>query len=1155
MFGIELDGIEQRTLVWIVLLPLFGALVNGVLGKRSEKWIVSTLAVGSVFGAFLLALISFGFLLYQGTLEHGQHAIVQDIYEWFSIDVRDVGVPIHVRFVMDHLSGLMTVMVTGIASLIHLYSVGYMSEDPGYARFMTYLNLFTASMLVLVLASSLPLMFVGWEGVGLCSYLLIGFWYQNKEYAAAGRKAFVVNRIGDFGVLIGMFLLVSEVTESGFTDAFEFAQINAVDNFGFSEVVIGDWATGASVATVAGLFIFLGCAGKSAQIPLYTWLPDAMAGPTPVSALIHAATMVTAGVYLCARLSPVLAQSTTAMAVIAIVGALTALLAASIALVQNQMKRILAYSTVSQLGFMFAAIGMGAFSAGMFHVFTHAFFKACLFLGAGSVMHAVHAHGDADIRYLGGLKKWMPVTRWTFLVSTLAIAGIFPLSGFFSKDEILLGAAFWGHATQDWTKYLGWVVFGLLLITAAMTAFYMFRLYFRTFEGEFKGGHAPDHDAHHDDDDDDDEHEPHESPESMTIPLGVLAAGAAIVGFLGLPHAFGLPSFWHWWFEPVEADHFREGTANAIAAATAANQQITQPEAMIHALRGMGTPFVPEFEFMVNMEPAHVPMWLAGLAMALGLLAALGGAGLAYVIYMQRDGAPAESMKNSVPGLHKVLLNKWYVDEAYGSTIVLFNKWLGVFAANFDRFVIDGLLAKLTALGVKAGGYALTRTQTGAVYAYAAMFVVGLAVLGWWFTYPHPSLEGESRFAELERLNLARTRGNTTVEGRIGELQSAPREQVTWRAGEGLGYEYRWDFGNGEEEWTTESTVSRRYAGPTSPYFGMVAVFEAGGVNGFDDDAEIVLDETDAPAEIPLSRQGVVDPLGLGEGGAEEPPTVAYRRVTAVRGQVDVARRPKATVEIAFYDQIEGGSRLWGPEELEVHVDTDGEFVARLGEESRFPERWQSPNVYSEVRVNGEPSGTRQFIPSAPTAAYDFRARLERKHWPRLPLQFALWEHDAAGRYRPIDWRGNESDELGVLVGEDGSYTVLLGSETSLPGSIAQIIERAALTESERDGVFVQVDDAPPEQRIQLSEAPQPSLLFRVNGSNVADSDGTNDGIIVLSAGEQLQVSNGTMFAAVRVRATVEVRSVFGNLGRSTEEVTLRLDQGRRRPARAEVRQ
>ena len=439
---------------------------------------------------------------------------------------------------MDSLSGVMTLVVTGVGGLIHLYSIGYMGDDEGYPRFMSFLNLFMASMLILVLGSSLPVMFVGWEGVGLCSYLLIGFWYENRVYAAAGRKAFVVNRIGDFGVLVGMFILV------GVAGSFEFADINAAAMGGQfrADFPFGILGVMPSLATVACVFLFLGCTGKSAQIPLYVWLPDAMAGPTPVSALIHAATMVTAGVYLCCRLSPLFITSDVAMAIIAVTGTLTALLAASIAVVQREMKKILAYSTVSQLGFMFAAVGVGFFAAGFFHVFTHAFFKACLFLGAGSVMHAVHAHGDADIFKLGGLKKVLPITRWTFLASCLAIAG-FPLtSGFFSKDEILLGAAAQIYRPDDALQHaVGWFTLIGLTLAAVMTAFYMFRLYFLTFTGEYRSAdQSGDHpyDAH-----------PHESPPSMTIPLVVLGLGALFAGFLGLPHVLPITGthLHSWW--------------------------------------------------------------------------------------------------------------------------------------------------------------------------------------------------------------------------------------------------------------------------------------------------------------------------------------------------------------------------------------------------------------------------------------------------------------------------------------------------------------------------------------------------------------------------------------------------------------------------------
>jgi NADH-quinone oxidoreductase subunit L len=486
-----MDSFNEVLLLWIVLFPLIGAALNGIGGCffKTDKKLVAAIAVGAVGLSFALALFTFARLLSVHG-EHGDGSITYQAYEWFSVALANGRtVPVNVRFTVDALSGLMLVMVTGIGLLIHIYSTGYMSEEPSYARFFAYLNLFMASMLILILASNMPLMFVGWEGVGLCSYLLIGFWFENPSYAAAGKKAFIVNRIGDFGVLMGMFILLSA------TGSFEFAEINRAAPGLAADFYFGPVPATFSIATIAVLFLFLGCTGKSAQIPLYIWLPDAMAGPTPVSALIHAATMVTSGVYLACRLSPVFVQSPTAMAVITIVGTLTALVAASIALVQNQLKKILAYSTVSQLGFMFAAVGVGAFSAGIFHVFTHAFFKACLFLGAGSVMHAVHAHGDADLDNLGGMKKWMPITSATFLISCLAIAG-FPLtSGFFSKDMILHGAWTAGEYFE-FAPWLGQAIFVALALGAFGTAFYMFRLYFLTFTGEFRGGHAHGHDDH-----------------------------------------------------------------------------------------------------------------------------------------------------------------------------------------------------------------------------------------------------------------------------------------------------------------------------------------------------------------------------------------------------------------------------------------------------------------------------------------------------------------------------------------------------------------------------------------------------------------------------------------------------------------------------------
>lgn len=677
---------QQLLLLLIILFPLAGAIINGLFGRYMPKGIVTSVGVGSVAVSFALAVTSF--IQLYGLPHEEAHAVLSyQFYEWFSLTLPGGNVvPINVRFLMDSLSGVMTLVVTGVGGLIHLYSIGYMGEDEGYPRFMSYLNLFMASMLILVLGSSLPVMFVGWEGVGLCSYLLIGFWYENGDYAAAGRKAFVVNRIGDFGVLIGMFILV------GVAGSFEFAEINQAAMHGEFRPDFPIWIFGVapSLATVACVFLFLGCTGKSAQIPLFVWLPDAMAGPTPVSALIHAATMVTAGVYLCCRLSPLFITSDVAMSIIAVTGTLTALLAASIAVVQREMKKILAYSTVSQLGFMFAAVGVGFFSAGFFHVFTHAFFKACLFLGAGSVMHAVHAHGDADIFKLGGLKKVLPITRWTFLASCLAIAG-FPLtSGFFSKDEILLGAAAQIYRPDDaLMTAVGWFTLIGLTLAAVMTAFYMFRLYFLTFTGEYRSAdQSGDHpyDAH-----------PHESPPSMTIPLVVLGIGALLVGFLGLPHVMPITGthLYSWW------GHWMESSV-------------------------AGQP-VPEEMHIVNLASG-----LAFGAMAIGISAA-------WVLYRNKShDALAERMPKR---LFQLAFDKWRVDELYAMTIVNPIKKIATVAGEADMTFVDALMTRVPSFNVRETGRLFSRMQNGVVQMYGTAMLVGVVAVMTWFWTPHSRIE------------------------------------------------------------------------------------------------------------------------------------------------------------------------------------------------------------------------------------------------------------------------------------------------------------------------------------------------------------------------------------------------------------------------------
>ncbi len=730
---------ENNLIPWIIALPFASAIAIGLSGRfsthdkldeegiRKHRGMIHTLAVGSVGLSFLIAVKLF-IELHNPDLP--ARVLTSHVFDWFDITIPSASgfrdVPIAASFVLDSLSGLMTLVVTGIGTLIHLYATGYMEDEESYARFFCYLNLFTASMLILVLGSNFPLMFVGWEGVGLCSYLLIGFWYETPEYAAAGRKAFVANRIGDLGVLVGMFALVSVA------GSFEFSEINRAASMMNGEFTMGGVALG-TTATVACLFLFLGCTGKSAQVPLFVWLPDAMAGPTPVSALIHAATMVTAGVYLCCRLSPIFLESPTAMTVIGVVGSITALMAASIAVVQREMKRILAYSTVSQLGFMFAGVGVGAFSAGFFHVFTHAFFKACLFLGAGSVMHAVHAHGDADIFKLGGMKKYTPITRATFLLSTAAIAG-FPLTaGFFSKDELLLGATTIAMNETALPSWLGWLVAISLFLAATMTAFYMFRLYYLTFTGDYRsadhghdahGEEGHDEDAHHDDDHHDHAYDahPHESSWQMWVPLAVLAFGAIAVGFLGLPHAFHLPNWWGHWMD-----------------------------ASISHLPGFG----PDDE-VTNMTPVYIAMTLGVAAWAIGM-------GLATVLYREKN---EDTFTPKFPKpVFNFLFDKWRVDEAYEATIIGGNRGLAKFAGRIDKSFVDTVFTGIPAFVVKMASWLFTRIQVGAVHAYGAVLLVGVLGLGWWFMYPHPTLDVQ-----------------TSTDS--AEITAAP----------GLGYTYRFDM-------------------------------------------------------------------------------------------------------------------------------------------------------------------------------------------------------------------------------------------------------------------------------------------------------------------------------------------------------------------------
>ena len=477
----------------VPLFPFIGFLLNGLLRKKLSKSLISIIGCGSVLASFVVSLLIF-FEVRDPTFQ----STVINLFDF--INVGSLKIPF--AFQVDQLSILFLLIITGVGFLIHLYSTSYMhdEENDHFARYFAYLNLFVFSMLILILGSNYVIMFIGWEGVGLCSYLLIGYWFKNIEYGNAAKKAFIMNRIGDLGFLIAVFWMIGK-----------FGSVN------FAEVFSKAPSTSIPVLTGITLLLFVGATGKSAQIPLYTWLPDAMAGPTPVSALIHAATMVTAGIYMIARSNIMYTLAPTTQTVVAIVGLATAIFAASIALKQNDIKKVLAYSTVSQLGYMFLGLGVGAYTGAVFHVMTHAFFKALLFLGAGSVIHAMH---EQDIRKMGGLKKFMPITHITFLLACLAIAGIPPFSGFFSKDEILAAA---------YEKNPIYYVIGA--VTALMTAFYMFRLYATTFLGKFRGTHEQ-------------EHHLHESPSAITIPLIILAALAVTAGFLGIPEVFAKDSHW-----------------------------------------------------------------------------------------------------------------------------------------------------------------------------------------------------------------------------------------------------------------------------------------------------------------------------------------------------------------------------------------------------------------------------------------------------------------------------------------------------------------------------------------------------------------------------------------------------------------------------------
>jgi NADH-quinone oxidoreductase subunit L len=675
--------ISVTYLRWIVLLPLIGAVINGIGGyfiQRSfGKRAISVIACTPVILAFILSL---QVLAQLHGLPPEERFLLDQWWTW--IDVGNLRADI--AFWADPLSAVMILVVTGVGGLIHIYSIGYMHDDEGYWRFFAWLNLFTFAMLTLVLGDNLLLMFVGWEGVGLCSYALIGFWYKEWANASAGSKAFIVNRVGDFGFTLGAFLLFWSMSDAGHGSVVfrEIAQ--------HAHVLDGKLFGGVAVATLVTLLFFVGATGKSAQIPLYVWLPDAMAGPTPVSALIHAATMVTAGVYMIGRLSFLFDMAPFTLSVVAWVGACTALFAATIALTQNDIKKVLAYSTVSQLGYMFMGMGAGAYTAGIFHLMTHAFFKACLFLGAGSVIHAMG--GEQDIRKMGGLRQWMPKTYWTFLIATVAIAGIFPFAGFFSKDEIL-----WKHFSTERGSMLIWA---MGLVGAGMTSFYMFRLVFLTFFGENRSDH---HTREH----------LHESPAVITYPLIALAALATVGGFLGTPEAF-----------------------NELLGSS-------------HVLAGW---FAPVFEHGAHEAAHEGSLGLEWLLMGVSLSVAVIGILIARAMYVTKSLSPDVFAEAADGAIYRLLHNKYYVDEIYESVFVNGTLLLARLCAGFDTYVIDPIVngsAYLTAFvswlnglfdayvidgivnriaDVIIGlGSRFRQLQTGSINGYLYVIVVGVVVV------------------------------------------------------------------------------------------------------------------------------------------------------------------------------------------------------------------------------------------------------------------------------------------------------------------------------------------------------------------------------------------------------------------------------------------
>ncbi len=646
--------------LWIIpLLPLAGAAINGLLGKRFSKALVNTIALGSTALAFAYALwVAAQF----AGLPPDQIPHIERYATWLSAGSFSAEFGIY----LDQLSLVMLLVVTGVGFLIHVYSVGYMAHEGGYYRYFAYLNIFMFFMLTLVLANNYLLMFVGWEGVGLASYLLIGFWFLKQSAINAGKKAFITNRVGDFGFLIALFLLIKHFGTLQYDSLWQLMGRYPVES------------AGAGVLTAIGLLMLMGATGKSAQIPLYVWLPDAMEGPTPVSALIHAATMVTAGVYMVARSNPIFNRAPQALMAVAVIGTLTAIFAASIGILQTDIKKVLAYSTISQLGYMFMGCGVAAYGAGIFHLMTHAFFKALLFLSAGSIIHGIG--GEQDMRKMGGLRKYLPWTFWCMTVATFTISGFPPLAAFFSKDEIL-----W----RTWASgnHVLWLIG---VIAAGMTAFYMFRLWFLTFFGEYRGA-ASDAEAHGHDSREEGHGSPHESPMVMVIPLMILAVLSFVGGWVGVPKAMGGSNHFEHFLDPVF-----QSTADVMPAENPSGHEDVGTELLFSAI--------------------------SVAAAAIGFLGA-------WFLYYKRTDLPAK-MAASAGGLYRLILDKYRIDELYGAVFIqpIIALSTNVFWKGIDRGLIDGAVDG-GAAGANETSDVMRRMQSGNIRSYAGWVVVGAAAV------------------------------------------------------------------------------------------------------------------------------------------------------------------------------------------------------------------------------------------------------------------------------------------------------------------------------------------------------------------------------------------------------------------------------------------